>query len=542
MATYTARYCLTLLAILALCSCAVGPNYHRPAVATPAEYKEGRVSSPTEAQEGSTRSGDSPARRTPSDGAPANTHVSGNGTEVPSNTRGPAAHAQDEAGAAATSAPALQWWTLFGDPVLDDLERQVEVSNQNLAAAEAAYREALTVIREQRAALFPLITVDADASHTKGASRNNVVTRPGETSNTRSPNSYQLTAGATWEIDLWGRLRRALENAKALADASGADLAAAKLSLQGQLATAYLQLREADAEQRLVAQTVSAYSRSLQIAQNRYDAGVAAKTDVLQARTQLANAQDQGVALQLQRARLEHAIASLIGKPPGDFTLMPVENWQQVVPDVPFGVPSTLLQRRPDIAAAERRVAAANASIGVEEAAYFPSLTLTAARGFLSTTVGSLFNTASEARSIGATASQTLLDFGTRRARVAGARAAYDQAVAQYRQSVLTAFQDVEDNLASSDLLAQQYKLRREASEAADETEQLTMNQYKAGTVSYTNVIVAQTAALDARRSLATIALDRQTTAVALITALGGGWTAPVRTQSLRGTSGGGMR
>jgi NodT family efflux transporter outer membrane factor (OMF) lipoprotein len=254
---------------------------------------------------------------------------------------------------------------------------------------------------------------------------------------------------------------------------------------------------------------------------------VAAKTDVLQARTQLANAQDQDVALQLQRAQLEHAIASLIGKAASDFTLTAQENWQQVVPDVPFGVPSTLLQRRPDISAAERRVAAANANIGVETAAYFPSLTLTAARGFLAASVGDLFDSAASTRSVGGSLAETLFDAGARRARVAGARAAYDQTVAQYRQSVLTAFQDVEDNLASSSALAREYEFRRIASESADESEQLTLNQYKAGTVSFTDVIVAQTSALDARRSLASIALSRQTTAVSLITTLGGGWSAP---------------
>jgi NodT family efflux transporter outer membrane factor (OMF) lipoprotein len=347
------------------------------------------------------------------------------------------------------------------------------------------------------------------------------------TTTSRTSKSYEVAGSASWEIDLWGRIRRSVENARALAEASAADLASAKLSLQGQLATAYLQLRETDAEQRLVAQSVTAFQRSLDIAQNRYNAGVAAKTDVLQARTQLANAQDQDVALQLQRAQLEHAIAALTGKPAGDFTLTVEQNWQQVVPDVPFGVPSTLLQRRPDLAAAERRMAAANANIGVETAAYFPSLTLTAARGFLSSTVANLFDSASETRSVGGSISQTLFDFGARRARVAGARAAYDQTVAQYRQSVLTAFQDVEDNLASSNALTREYEFRRIASESADESEQLVLNQYKAGTVSYTDVIVAQTTALDARRSLAAIALNRQTTAVTLITTLGGGWREP---------------
>lgn len=345
------------------------------------------------------------------------------------------------------------------------------------------------------------------------------------TTGSRSPDSYQAGAGASWEIDLWGGLRRSLENAHALADASAEDLASAKLSIQGQLATAYLQLREADAEQRLLADTVSAYARSLQITQNGYAAGVAAKTDVLQAQTQLTNAQDQATAVTLQRSQLEHAIAALIGKPASELTLLPEADWQTTVPDIPAGVPSTLLRRRPDIAAAERRVAAANATIGVREAAYFPSLTLTGSFDFFSSSAGALFKSVNAAHSLAASISEALFNAGATRAQVAGAHAAYDQTVAEYRQSVLTAFQEVEDQLAASRLLAQQYEFRRQASAAADETERLTMNQYRAGTVSYTNVVVAQTAALAARSALATIVVGRQTTAVSLITALGGGWS-----------------
>ena len=259
----------------ALSACAVGPNYRRPDVATPAAYKE----------------------------APAN--------------------ATNNA-ASNTTSPPQEWWTVFNDPLLNDLEQQVEVSNQDLAAAEAAYREAATVIREQRSALFPSAGVSGDASRTRGASRSGSFTPSDGAVSNGTSNTYQVAASASWEIDLWGRIRRSVENARALADASAADLASAKLSLQGQLAIAYLQLREADAEQRLVDQTVVAFQRSLDIAQNRYKAGVAAKTDVLQARTQLANAQDQAVSLQLQRAQLEHAIASLVGKPAGVYSMRDV--------------------------------------------------------------------------------------------------------------------------------------------------------------------------------------------------------------------------
>jgi NodT family efflux transporter outer membrane factor (OMF) lipoprotein len=468
-------------------SCAIGPNYRRPAVETPERYKEVA------------------------------------GAEAAAQ---PTANAQPPAATQAPSPPPEQWWTLFNDATLNDLESQVQVSNQNLAASEAAYRQSLAVVHEQRASFFPSLSVDGGVTRSggEGRSRNGTTTGSGTTVTTSSANLYQAGASASWEIDLWGRLRRTLENAHALADASAADLAGAKLSIQGQLAIAYLQLREADAEQRLLADTVSAYGRSFEIAQNRYNAGTVAKTDLLQARTQLANAQDQLAALVLSRAQLEHAIAALVGKAASSFSLEARDQWLTAVPDIPSGIPSTLLQRRPDIAAAERRVAAANASIGIEEAAYFPTLTLSGAYDFISTSTSALFKSANESHSVGGSISEALFNGGATRARVSGARAAYDQSVAQYRQSVLTAFQDVEDQLASSRILLQQYDFRREASEAADETERLTMNQYRAGTISYTDVVVAQTAALSARRALASISLSRQTTAVSLITALGGRW------------------
>ena len=469
---------LTALAMAALLAgCAVGPNYERPGIDTPAQYKE------ISAQE-----------------APA-------------------------------APPPPQWWTLFNDPVLNDLESRVEVSNQNLAASEAAYRQALSVVRQQRASLFPSINADAGVTKSGGGARSGgtVVTTPGGSVSRTSSGSgeiYQAGASASWEIDLWGQLRRSLENAHALADASASDLKFAKLSMQTQLATTYLQIREADAELRLLNDTVVAYQRALQIAQNRYNVGMAVKTDVLQAQTQLANAQEQASEVVLSRAQAEHAIASLVGVPAGGFTLEARPDWQTAVPAVPSGVPSTLLQRRPDIASSERRVAAANANIGVEEAAYFPSLTLNGSYSFLSTSVDMLFKSANAAHSVGASLAQTVFDAGRTPARVAGARAAYDQSVAEYRQSVLTAFQDVEDQLAASRQLDRQYELRRQASEAADETERLTLNQYRAGTVSFTNVVVAQTSALSGRVALARVELQRQTTAIALIRALGGDWGA----------------
>ena len=464
---------LTATALLA--GCAIGPNYKRPNVDTPAQYKE--VS----------------AQETPA------------------------------------TPPPVQWWTLFNDPVLNDLESRVAVSNQNLAASEAAYRQAVAVVRQQRSTLFPSISADAGVTKSGGGARSGgtVVTTPGgSVSRTSSGGGeiYQAGASASWEIDLWGALRRSLENAHALADASASDLELAKLSMQTQLATTYLQLREADEELRLLNDTVTAYQRAFQIAQNRYNVGMAVKSDVLQAQTQLANAKEQASEVVLSRAQGEHAIAALIGVPAGSFTLESRPDWQTAVPSVPSGVPSTLLERRPDIASAERRAMAANASIGVAEAAYFPSLTLNGSYSFLSTSVDALFKSANAAHTIGASLAQTVFDAGRTPARVAGARAAYDQSVAEYRQSVLSAFQDVEDQLAASRQLTEQYELRRQASEAADETERLTLNQYRAGTVSYTNVVVAQASALSARVALARVELQRQTTAIALIRSLGGEW------------------
>jgi NodT family efflux transporter outer membrane factor (OMF) lipoprotein len=462
---------LTSAALLA--GCAIGPDYKRPAIDTPAQYKEL------------------------------------NASETP------------------PAPPPPQWWTLFNDPVLNDLESRVEVSNQNLAASAAAYRQALSVVRQQRASLFPSISADAGVTKSGGSrGSSTVVTTPGgAVSRTSNGNEiYQAGGSASWEIDLWGALRRSLESAHALADASANDLKFAKLSIQTQLATTYLQLREADAELRLLYDTVVAYARALQIAQNRYNVGMAVKSDVLQAQTQLANAQEQTAELTLTRAQAEHAIAALIGVPAGSYTLEAQPDWRTDVPDVPSGIPSTLLERRPDVTSSEQRVRAANANIGVEKAAYFPSLTLTGNYSFLSASVDTLFKSANATHAIDASLAETVFDAGRTPARVAGARAAYDQSVADYRQTVLTAFQDVEDQLAGSRLLTTQYELRRQASEAADETERLTLNQYRAGTVSYTNVVVAQTTALAARQALVRAQLARQTTAISLIRALGGDW------------------
>lgn len=415
----------------------------------------------------------------------------------------------------AAPADALQrgpWWSLFGDPVLDQLAERVDVSNQNVAAAVAAYAQARALVREQRASLFPTVTLDGGASRSGSA-------------NVSLGNKYQLSIGGSWEPDVWGRLGRAVDGASASAQASAADLASARLSAQGELATNYLSLRQTDAQKALLESTISGYQRALEITQNRYVAGIAAKTDVLQAQTQLATAQADNAGLQRQRAQLEHAIAVLAGQAPGNFSLAPAV-WNPTVPEVPIGVPSTLLQRRPDIAAAERRVAVANEQIGIAQSAYYPSLSLSASYGLGASRVADLFSASSGVWSFGLSAAQLLFNAGATGARVEGSEAAHAQAVARYRQTVLTAFQSVEDQLAATRVLLTQQDLRRQASTAADRVEQQVLNRYRSGQVSYTEVITAQATALNARRALVQAMADRQTTAVALIQSLGGGWQA----------------
>jgi NodT family efflux transporter outer membrane factor (OMF) lipoprotein len=409
------------------------------------------------------------------------------------------------------------WWQLFGDPMLNQLAAQVDVSNQNVAAAVAAYAQARALVREQRAALFPSLALDGGASRSHSNSSSSGGGRTG--------NSYQASLGGSWEPDVWGRLGRTADSASASAQASAADLASARLSAQGELAVNYLSLRQNDAQKALLDSTMAGYQRALEITQNRYTAGIAAKTDVLQAQTQLASAQADAAGLGRQRAQLEHAIAVLTGQAPGNFSLAPAA-WNPSVPDVPAGLPSTLLQRRPDIAAAERRVAAANAQIGIAQSAYYPSLSLSASYGFGASRVADLFSASSGLWSLGLSAAQTLFNAGATGARVEGAQAAQAQAVARYRQTVLAAFQDVEDQLAATRVLLTQQDLRRQASQAADQVEQQVLNRYRSGQVSYTEVITAQATALSARRALVQAMADRQTTAVALIQSLGGGWQA----------------
>ncbi len=414
------------------------------------------------------------------------------------------------------------WWTLFNDPVLNDLAPKVAVSNQTVAAAAAAVEESRAAVREQRASFFPTLSLDAGVtrSGTGGGSSNSSTA-----TTSSSGNRYSLGLGASWEADLWGRIANTVSAANATAQASEADLAAALLSAQTTFVIDFLSVREADAEIITLQTTIVGYQRALTITQNRYNAAIAQKSDVLQAQTQLASAQADLAALQQQRAQLFHAMAVLAGQAPATFTL-PAGDWSSTtVPAIPVGLPSDLLQRRPDIASAERHVAVANANIGVERAAYFPSLTLSASGNQGSTRLGDLFNASSFAWSLGVSLAETIFDGGARTARVDEARAAWKQSVAQYRQTVLTAFSAVEDQISAASSLEQQEALRRVASQAADQTEQEMQNRYQQGQVAYTDVVTAQASALSARRTLMQVSLSRQTAAINMVSALGGGWS-----------------
>jgi NodT family efflux transporter outer membrane factor (OMF) lipoprotein len=473
------RRLISTAAAAALCGCAVGPDYVRPSTPVAPAYKE---------------QGWNPAQ--PADLSP----------------RG-------------------DWWGLFSDPALNGLEARIAVSNQNVAAAEAAYRQAEALVREQRAALLPSIDLTGGATRSGGGSGSGgtVVNAGGGTvvtSGGGSKSTYRASVGASWEADVWGRIRRSVESARGSAQASEADLAAATLSAQATLAADYFDLRQTDLQIALLQQVTAGYQRAQQITQNRFNAGIAPHSDLLQAQSQLASAQADLADLSSSRAAFEHAIAVLVGETPESFSLAADPNWTATAPEIPAGLPSTLLQRRPDIAAAERRAAAASAQIGVETAAWFPSLTLTGSYGFSAAELGKLFAASASVWSYGASVAETLFDAGATRARVSGARAAYDQSVAQYRQTVLAAFQDVEDQLAAQRALAAQQALRRQAAEASEQAATMVFNQYKEGQVAYTDVVTAQAAALTARRTLVQTTAARQTTAVALVQALGGGWTA----------------
>jgi NodT family efflux transporter outer membrane factor (OMF) lipoprotein len=417
------------------------------------------------------------------------------------------------------------WWALFGDATLDALVPQVAVSNQNVAAARAAVAQSQALVREQRAAFFPTLGLSGTATRAGVGGSVSTGSKAGGSSFSATGNRFTLGLDASWEPDVWGRVSAGVAAAEASAQASTADLANATLSAQAAFVSDYLSLREADAEIAILGTTIGGYERALQITRNRYAAAIAQKSDVLQAKTTLANAQADLAGVAQGRAALLHAMAVLAGQAPATFQLPPGDWAATAVPAVPVGVPSTLLQRRPDIAAAERAVAAANADIGVARSAWFPALTLSGSLQQNASSLTHLFDASSTTWSFGLAIAETIFDGGLRSAQVDAARAAWEGTVAQYRATVLTAFQAVEDQLSAAATLEEQQARRREASEAADQTEAQMLNRYREGIVAYTDVVTAQVTALQARRALLQVSLQRQTAAVAMITALGGGWT-----------------
>lgn len=415
------------------------------------------------------------------------------------------------------------WWQSYGDPTLDNLAAQIDVSNQNLKVFEAGYRRARALVRQDQSALFPTIS---GTGATQQAGTGGLRSSSGSTTITRGDTSQgQFTTGATfaWEIDIWGNLRRQIESDSTAAQASDADLANARLSAQTDLATNYFGLRISDDRKRLFEETVAAYARSMQIVQNQVDAGIVSRVDLAQAQAQYEQTRAQLISEAINRALFEHAIALLVGKAPSEIGIEPART-QLTVPTVEAGVPSTLLERRPDIAGAERRMASANAQIGVAIGAFYPQISLGASISFLAGGLGSLLQIGNAVWSVGPQLAGTLLDGGALSAQVEGARANYDATVATYRLTILTAFQQVEDALAQQRILVQQERVQRAAVAAAREAERLSLNQYRVGTVPYTTVVQTQATALTAEQTLLTIRLNRLIASANLVKALGGGW------------------
>jgi NodT family efflux transporter outer membrane factor (OMF) lipoprotein len=455
-------------------ACAVGPDYHRPPVETSANFKESSDWKPSEPNDVLSR------------GA---------------------------------------WWQIFNDDVLNDLEDQINISNQNVKAAEAAFEQSRALVAQARAGFWPTIGASVGATREGG---NGIATdAAGVPIGTTGRTQNIVTAGinANWDIDIWGRIRRTTESNVASAQASSAALAAARLSAQAELATDYFELRAQDQLQKLLDDTVVAETQSLQITQSRYKFGVAARADVVTAETQLLGSQAQQVNAKIQRAILEHAVAVLVGKQPAEFSVAPA-TMRSDVPTVPAGVPSTLLERRPDVAEAERKMAAANAQIGVAKAGYFPDLTLSGSDQYSNSRFAQLIRNSNRVWSVGPALAETLFDGGLVRAQVRGARAAYDGTVDSYRQTVLASFQQVEDQIVTLRVLEQEGVIEDETVKKAREAETLTLNQYKAGTVPYSSVITAQTTRLSAEETALQVLSSRLQASVALIEALGGGWDA----------------
>ena len=479
------RYILTSIAALVLVllflelqGCTVGPKYVRPSVPTTAVYKE---QAPPSFQGSDQWRQAQPADKT---------------------SRG-------------------KWWEIFGDPELSSLEEQIATSNQTLKVAEARFREARAAIRFNRASQFPTISTAPSASYVKNS---DFATGFPSKIQQASKGDFLLPFDLSYEVDLWGRVRRSIAAAREEAQATGADYETAKLSLEAELALDYFELRSADAQRQLLDDTVKAYIDNLKLTESRFKGGVAPRADVAQARTQLDTTLVQDTDVTEQRAQFEHAIAILIGKPPADFSLAAAPLSYEP-PNIPIGLPSELLQRRPDIAAAERRVAEANQQIGIARVAYFPTVTLGGTAGLAGTQGSNWFTWPSAFWAVGPALGQTLFEAGRRRAASESARANYDATVAAYRQTSLSAFQEVEDNVAALRILENEAQQQEEAVAASKDSLQLFTNRYKGGVDTYLQVITAQTTELANERNAIDIQRRRMDASVLLIKALGGGWS-----------------
>ncbi len=464
------------LALAALLSaCAVGPDYKRPDIAVGASYKE----------------------------------TKGWTQAMPNDT-----------------ALRADWWRSYNDPVLNQLMDALLAANQNIAQAQAQYRQAQALVQSARAGFFPTLSAGLSATRSGGSGSGGGSSSSPSGSRSSGSTQSSLTGSVSWEPDLWGKIRRTVESSQAGAQASAADLAATRLSMQSTLAQSYFQLRALDAEKRLYDQTLAAYERLLRTTQNRYLAGVAARADVAAAQTQLENARTQALALDWQRAQFEHALAVLTGRAPSAFTLAPAQIVGKV-PDIPLGLPSQLLERRPDVASAERLTAQANAQIGVAQAAWFPDLTLSGNAGLSGSQWAAWLGAPISFWSLGPALALTIFDGGARESKVAQARAAYDAQVAAYRLTVLTALQEVENYLAQLRVMGQELVTQDRALAAARESLRLTENQYKAGLIDYLSVAQVEATALSTERSALSLQSSRLVASVQLIAALGGGWQAP---------------
>jgi NodT family efflux transporter outer membrane factor (OMF) lipoprotein len=476
------------LCLLTLCApgCMVGPKYTKPTAPTPPAYKE---QAPEAYKENTPLGPDGWAQAHPSDGA-----VLG------------------------------KWWKIYRDPALDALEEQVEISNQNVLAAEAQFREARAAVRVARSALFPTVTTSPSITVSRGG--NGQVSASGQVTGGSTINTfYTWPFDLTYQADVWGSVRHSVKAAQDTAQVSAAQLENARLSYQAALAEDYFEMHGIDAQTRLLTTTVRSYQEYLVLTKYRYQSGIASDGDVALAQTQLDTTRAQLIGLGVQRHQFEHAIAILVGKPPAEFSL-PEVPLAATPPSIPVGLPSQLLERRPDIAAAERQMAAANEQIGIAKAAYFPTVTLGGTAGFAASSFLHWISWPSRFWSFGPQAAETLFDAGKRHAQVAEVRAAYDNTVANYRQTVLTAFQQVEDNLAALRIYGEQAAAEDQAVAAAKRSLDVTTAQYESGTTDYLSVITTQATLLADEVTAVMIVTNRMTASVLLIEALGGGWDA----------------